>query len=48
MRRVFLDTNILLDLALGREHADEAEKILAELCDLAFMTTAEFLEEWSR
>lgn len=29
MRRVFLDTNILLDFALGREHADDAEKILA-------------------
>ena len=29
MRRVFLDTNILLDLALEREHAEEAEKILA-------------------
>jgi predicted nucleic acid-binding protein len=29
MRRVFLDTNILLDFALEREHADEAEKILA-------------------
>ena len=29
MRRVFLDTYILLDFALEREHADEAEKILA-------------------
>jgi predicted nucleic acid-binding protein len=29
MKRVFLDTNILLDFGLGREHADEAEKILA-------------------
>ena len=29
MRRVFLDTNILLDFALGREHADDAEKVLA-------------------
>ena len=29
MKRVFLDTNILLDFAIGREHADEAEKILA-------------------
>lgn len=29
MRRVFLDTNILLDFALEREHAEEAEKILA-------------------
>ena len=26
MRRVFLDTNILLDFALEREHAEEAEK----------------------
>ena len=29
MRRVFIDTNILLDFALEREHAEEAEKILA-------------------
>lgn len=29
MKRIFLDTNILLDFALGRDHADEAEKILA-------------------
>lgn len=29
MKRIFLDTNILLDFGLGREHADEAEKILA-------------------
>lgn len=29
MKRVFLDTNILLDFALGRELADDAEKILA-------------------
>ena len=25
MKRVFLDTNILVDYALGREHADDAE-----------------------
>ena len=29
MKRVFLDTNILLDFGLGRKGADEAEKILA-------------------
>ena len=29
MKHIFLDTNILLDFALGREHADDAEKILA-------------------
>lgn len=29
MKRIFLDTNILLDFALEREHADDAEKILA-------------------
>lgn len=29
MKRVFLDTNILLDFALGRERAEAAEKILA-------------------
>ena len=28
MRRVFLDTNILLDVALQREHHDEAEEII--------------------
>ena len=54
MRRVFLDTNILLDFALEREHADEAEKILAlglagaEFCKLPFMTAAQFLYEWDR
>ena len=29
MKRVFLDTNILLDFGLGRNGAEEAEKILA-------------------
>ncbi len=29
MKRIFLDTNILLDAALGREHADEALAILS-------------------
>jgi len=28
MKRVFLDTNIMLDYALGREHADDAEQLL--------------------
>ena len=29
MKRVFLDTNILLDYGLDREQADNAESILA-------------------
>ena len=29
MKRVFLDTNILLDYGLDREQADNAENILA-------------------
>lgn len=28
MKRVFLDTNILVDYALGREHGDDAEQML--------------------
>ena len=28
MKRVFLDTNILVDFALGREHGDDAEQLL--------------------
>jgi predicted nucleic acid-binding protein len=28
MKRVFLDTNILVDYALGREHSDDAEQVL--------------------
>ena len=28
MKRVFLDTNILLDYVLGREHGDDAEQLL--------------------
>ena len=28
MKRVFLDTNILVDYALGREHGDDAEQLL--------------------
>ena len=28
MKNVFLDTNILIDYALGREHADDAEQLL--------------------
>lgn len=32
MRRVFLDTNILLDFALEREHADDIEDALQYQC----------------
>lgn len=37
MKHVFLDTNILVDYALGREHCDDAEQLLqrgsnGELC----------------
>ena len=28
MKRVFIDTNILVDFALGREHGDDAEQLL--------------------
>ena len=28
MKRVFLDTNILVDYVLGREHGDDAEQLL--------------------
>ena len=28
MKRIFLDTNILVDYALGREHGDDAEQLL--------------------
>ena len=28
MKRVFLDTNILVDFALGREYGDDAEQLL--------------------
>ena len=28
MKNVFLDTNILIDYVLGREHADDAEQLL--------------------
>ena len=28
MKHVFIDTNILVDYALGREHADDAEQLL--------------------
>ena len=42
MKRVFLDTNILMDAAEGREHGDEAN---AEFSYLPIMTAKEFLTE---
>lgn len=44
MKRVFLDTNILVDYALGREHGDDAEQLLqrgsdGEVCLLASYLT---------
>lgn len=47
MKRVFLDTNILLDFGLGRKGAEEAEKILALGLALPVMTANEFLNKWS-
>lgn len=43
MKRVFLDTNILLDFGLGREGAEEAEKILALGLTGAIEVCASFL-----
>lgn len=53
MKRIFLDTNILLDFALEREHADDAEKILAlglagaiEVC-ASYLSFANY-QQWKR
>ena len=43
MKRVFLDTNILVDYVLGREHGRD----FAEFCNLPLLTAAEFLTELS-
>ena len=43
MKRIFLDTNILLDFALEREHADDAEKILALGLAVAIEVCASYL-----
>ena len=42
MKRIFLDTNILVDYVLGREGRD-----FAEFCNLPLLTAAEFLTELS-
>lgn len=33
MKKVFLDTNILIDYVLGREHCDDAEQLLQHGCN---------------
>ena len=43
MKRVFLDTNILIDYALGREHSDDAEQLLQRGCDGEIELTASYL-----
>jgi predicted nucleic acid-binding protein len=43
MKRVFLDTNILLDYALGREHSDDAEQLLQRGCNGEFCLLASYL-----
>lgn len=43
MKRVFLDTNILIDYALGREHGDDAEQLLQRGCDGEIELAASYL-----
>ena len=43
MKRVFLDTNILVDYALGREHGDDAEQLLQRGLDGAVSLQASYL-----
>ena len=43
MKNVFLDTNILIDYALGREHADDAEQLLQHGKDGHVQLSASFL-----
>lgn len=43
MKNVFLDTNILIDYALGREHADDAEQLLQHGKNGHVCLTASFL-----
>ena len=43
MKRVFLDTNILVDYALGREHADDAEQLLQRGYDGTISLQASYL-----
>lgn len=40
MMRIFLDTNILLDLALQREHATDAERLIQLGDESAFTSTS--------
>ena len=41
--RVFIDTNILIDYALGREHGEDAEQLLQYGKNGAFALTASYL-----
>lgn len=43
MKRVFLDTNILLDYALGREYANDAMQLLQRGCNGEFQLAASYL-----
>ncbi len=43
MMRVFIDTNILIDYALGREHGEDAEQLLQYGKNGAFALTASYL-----
>ena len=43
MKRVFLDTNILIDFALGREHGDDAEQLLQRGLDGIISLQASYL-----
>lgn len=57
MKQVFLDTNILVDYAVGREHCDDAAQLLqrgrnGEFClqasYLTFANIGVYLEDQSR
>lgn len=43
MKHVFLDTNILVDYALGREHGDDAEQLLQRGKNGEFCLSASYL-----
>ena len=43
MKRVFLDTNILVDYALGREYGDDAEQLLQRGYDGEITLVASYL-----
>ena len=43
MKRIFLDTNVLVDYALGREHGDDAEQLLQRGFDGVISLQASYL-----